>query len=298
MQDGHAQHTMKVRGRALGVTLGANATLFIVQIVGALLFGSLALIADSVHQASDVVGLIVAFVAFRLSEMPYTSTFTYGLRRAETLGAVANGVLLLGSGGWIMIEAVRRIGDPPEITGGGVIVLALVGIAVNSVSAWVLARVAGSNLNLRAAVLHLTFDAAGSVGVLISGAAAMAWQAYWVDLAVSFLLAGFILWSGFRLMVATTRVLLEGAPLDASLISAALADHPRVREVHHLHVWSLDSEHAALSGHIVVDEASLHDAQLLSEELQMMLEHRFGIGHATLALECHACEDAAADPTK
>ena len=279
------------RSRAVAVSLAANAVLLVAMVVGFVWFGSLALLADAAHQASDVLGLLVAFIALRLSLRPRTSRYTYGMRRAETLGAVGNGALLLASGTWIVIEGVRRVGDPPEIDGGGVMALALIGIVVNTASAWLLHRVAGSNLNLRAAMLHLGFDAAASVGVLVAGFAALVWSAYWVDPVMSFVLAALVLWSGWRVLARTTRVLLEAAPLDATPVAFAIERHPDVTDVHHLHLWSIDSEQIALSAHVVVDRAGLHEAQLVSADLQEMLRRRFGIEHATLALECHRCDD-------
>lgn len=287
----HDLHEPGARARALGWGLGANGVLLVAQLLGAVLFGSLALLADSVHQASDIIGLVVALVALRLSARPDTATFTYGLRRAETLGALGNAILLLASGAWITIEALRRLGESPEVDGPGVLVLAAVGIVVNGASALLIARVAGRSLNLRGAMLHLAYDAASSVAVLGAGIAIVVWGADWVDPAASLLIAALVLWSGGRLLAATVRVLLEAAPTDTEPIADALRDHRDVVDVHHLHLWSLDSEHTALSAHVVVEQADLHDAQAVSDELQEMLRDRFAVAHATLALECHACVD-------
>ena len=277
------------RRRALVASLGANAVLLLVQVAGALLFGSLALLADSVHQASDVVGLVVALVALGLAARPGSPTYTYGLRRTETLGALVNAVLLLGSGVWIVVEATRRLGEPPAIDGPGVVALGAVGVAVNAGSAIWLSRVMGSNLNLRGAMLHLAYDAAGSVGVLIAGAAALG-GADWVDPTVSLAIAVMVLWSGGRLVTATSRVLLEAAPIDATEVTAAMLAEPDVLDVHHVHLWSLDSESPALSAHVVVDRTSLDEAQSVSDALSRMLAERFDIDHATLALEARSCE--------
>jgi cobalt-zinc-cadmium efflux system protein len=279
------------RGRALWFSFGANGILLVVQVAGAVAFGSLALLADSVHQLSDVVSLAVALVAFRLAARPRSASYTYGLRRAEVMGATVNAVLLLAAGVWIVFEAVRRLGEPHDIDGAGVIVLALVGLAVNGSSAWWLARVSGANLNLRGAMVHLLADAAGSVAVLASGVAVVVWDATWLDPVLSLAIAAMVIWQGFRLVGATTRIFLEGTPQGVAVddLEDILRSDLEVDDVHHLHVWSLDSETVALTAHIVADPPSLHEAQ----ELSHRLEHRLageGVDHVTLALECHSCE--------
>lgn len=279
-------------GRALGVALGANGLLLVVQIIGALLFGSLALLADSVHQASDVVSLVVALVALRLAGRPGSASYTYGLLRVEVLGALVNAVLLLAAAAWIVVEAVRRLGDPMEIDGAGVVVLALVGLAVNGGSAFWVWRSSGSSLNLRSAGVHLAADAAGSFAVLLSGVAVLAWDVTWVDPALSFLIAGSVAALGVRIVARTTQIFLEAAPgsVDLDELEHVLRDDPEVQDVHHVHVWALDSETVALTAHVVADPPNLHGAQELSERLEAALAER-GVGHATLALECHPCED-------
>ncbi len=274
--------------------LGANGVLLVVQVVAGVFFGSLALLADSAHQLTDVIGLALALVAHRLSKRSHTSDFTWGFRRTEVLGALANAVLLLASAGWILLEAYRRAGDPPELFGWGVVAVALVGLVVNGTSAGLLQRVAGDSLNLRGAVIHLAADAAGSGGVLLAGLADVWFDTSVVDVVVSVAIALLVVWTGFSLLADTTRVLLEGTPagLDIDSVVSSLTAHPDVDDVHHLHVWSIDSEHAALSAHVVIGRETLHEAQQVSEQLQHLLEHDHGIAHATLAVECHACDDA------
>ncbi len=286
----HDHGTSGARGRAVGVALGLNTVLLVVQVAGALTFGSLALLADSVHQLSDVISLIVAMVALGLSQRPNTSSYTYGLRRADVFGALINAVLLLAAAGWITVEAFRRIGEPHEIDGTGVIVLALVGLAVNAGSAWWVSRVAGESLNLRGAVIHLAADAAGSVAVLASGIAIVVWDATWVDPTMSLLIAALVLWQGFDILRKTAVILMEGTPhgVDLQKLETLITDQPGVEDVHHLHIWSLDSETQALTAHVVIGEESLHRAQVLANDLEELLENE-GIHHSTLAVECHDC---------
>lgn len=292
---GH-EHGPSNTGRVIDGALGLNGILLVVQVAGALVFGSLALIADSVHQGADVVALTVAALGHRLSARGGSDSFTYGLKRVEIVGAQFNAVLLLGSGLWILVEAIDRLGQPVELRAGGVIALGLIGLAVNGASATILHGHGHDNLNARAAAAHLAVDAGGSAGVLASGLAVLWWDALWVDPVVSLILVALVAAQAVRLMWATTRVLLEASPSADELerIHHLIRSHEGVVEVHHLHVWSLDSATTALTAHVVVEPSGLHDAQELASELERSLADE-GVEHATLALECHPCEPIPTD---
>lgn len=286
---GHGHGT----GSVLAWALGANSVLLVVQVLGVLAFASLALAADAVHQGSDVLALTIAVVALAVSRRAASGRYSYGLRRAEVMGALVNAVLLLAAAGWIVVEATRRIGDAPDVDGWGVAVVALAGLAVNGGSAWLLGRTGDRSLNVQGAALHLLGDAAGSFGALVAGLSMVLWDAAWVDPAVSYLIAALLLWSGVGLIRRTTRILLEGAPggIDVEGMSALMTAHEQVDDVHHLHVWAVDSTLVALSAHVVVAADTLHDAQIVAAELEARLAEQ-GVAHATLALECHPCEDS------
>lgn len=281
--------------RALWIALAANAVLLVVEIVGGFVFSSLALLADATHLATDVVGLGVALVAQLLVAWPSSGRRTFGLRRAEALGAQANGLLVLGVAAWIAVEAVQRLGQDHPVDGAGLLGVATVGLVVNAVAAVVLARVAGRNLNLRAALVHLVADVASSLGAMAAGIGILVFGARWLDPAASLGIAVLVAWSAWGLLRDTTNVLLEAAPrgLDVGQVERALFSEPGVEAVHHLHVWEVASDLPALSAHIVLGEVpSLHDAQVRGDELKAMLADRFGIVHTTLELECHECDDA------
>ena len=287
----HDGHHHASSGRILRVALAANGVLLVVQVVGAVAFSSLALLADAGHQGSDVAALLIAVVAQAIAGRAPSDNYTFGLRRAEVMGALLNAVMLLAVAVWVVVEASRRIGDPPDVSGWGVLLLGMAGLLVNGGWAWLLHRSADRSLNVRGAALHLTGDAAGSVGVVVAGLAVVLWSADWVDSAVSYLIAGLLLWTGTGLVRRTTRVLLEGTPpgMDISELSALITADERVNGVHHLHVWSVDSTTVALSAHVEVAADSLHDAQLVATHLERQLALR-GVDHATLALECHPCD--------
>jgi len=295
--DGHDGHEATDRPgprRALAIALGANAGFLVVEIAGGLAFNSLALLADAAHMASDVVGLTIALAAQSLVGRPATSRHSFGMKRAEVLGAQVNGLILVAVSAWIIFEAIGRIGSPAEIRGGGVVIVASLGLLVNLGSAAILFRAQGESLNMRGAFLHMAADAAGSVAAIIAGVAVLAWNATWVDPVASILVALLVLWSCWGLLRDTTNVLLEGTPrgIDPDAVRAALDADMTVEAVHHVHLWSLASDEPALSAHVVLaGEVTLHQAQERGDELKAMLARRFGIGHSTLELECHACDD-------
>ncbi|MDQ6698484.1 MAG: cation diffusion facilitator family transporter, partial [Actinomycetota bacterium] len=280
--------------RVLWWVLAANGGFMVVEVVAGLRFRSLALLADATHMGSDVLGLGVALVAQALMARPSSDSHSYGWQRAEVLGAQANAFLLLATTGWIVYEAVDRLGGRTvSVDGAGLLVVAVIGLAVNLGSAVALARTQGASLNMRGAFVHMALDAAGSVAAMVAGLAVLIFGADWVDPVVSMLIAGLVLWAAWGLFRDTTRVLLEATPrgLDPETVSAAIADEPGVTAVHHMHLWSLASDVPALSVHVVVDaEPTLHEAQRRGDAVRTMLAERFGISHATVELECHPCD--------
>lgn len=295
------------RTRALTIALAANGVFLVAEVVGGVVFNSLALLADAAHMASDVAALLVALVAQRLAARPATAAHTFGLQRAEVLGAQANAVLLFAASGWIVYEAIQRLDDglagTLEVAGGGLLVVATGGLLVNVASAVVLHRAAGHSLNMRGAFLHMSLDAVGSVGAVATGIVIIVWGTAWVDPVVSVLIAALVVWSAVGLVRQTTRVLMEGTPkhLDAGEIERFLVADPAVEDVHHLHVWNLASDVPALSAHVVLEgeDVSLHDAQEQGDRLRAIVLERFGIDHITFELECHGCEPPASrGPTR
>ncbi|MGQ0825550.1 MAG: cation diffusion facilitator family transporter [Actinomycetota bacterium] len=286
------------RRRVLWWVLAANGAFLVVEVIGGLAFGSLALLADGVHMASDVGGLGIALAALSLAARPASARHTYGLRRAEVLGAQLNAVLLLAAAGWIAMEAWGRVGEERSVDGAAVLVVAAAGLAVNLASARVLSRTAGANINMRAAMWHMASDALGSVAALVAGAAALWWDATDVDLVASVVVAFLVAVAACTLLRDATRVLLESTPSGVALdaVVAAIGRDPDVEAVHHVHIWSLGSESAALSAHVVLrGPQDLHAAQGIASRIKAALATEFAIEHVTLETECHDCETVPAD---
>ena len=280
--------------RALWLALAANGGFLIVEVGGGILFGSLALLADAAHLGTDVAGLLIALVAQSLMLRPASRSHSFGLRRAEILGAQLNAALMVAACAWILVEAARRVGDAPDVAGGGVAAVAVIGLAVNVASALMLRRVAGRDVNMRAAVLHMSADALGSLGALVAGLLIAVGGPDWLDPAVSVGIAALVLRSAVGLVRETTRVLLEATPthLDAAEVISAMAQVDGVVGVHHLHLWTVSTELTALSAHVVVaGSPSLLDGQRLAGAVRRVLAESFGIDHATLELECEPCAD-------
>jgi cobalt-zinc-cadmium efflux system protein len=277
--------------------LVANAVFLAVEVAGGIAFGSLALLADAAHMATDVVVLSVAYAALRLTQRPPTERHTFGFARTEVLVAQGNGLLLFGGAIVVIVEAIRRFGSPHDLSAGGVVVVGAIGLIVNVASAGVLFRHAHGNMNMRGAFWHLFTDALGSIGVIVAGAGVALSGADWLDPAASILISVLVIAAAWQLLRDAGRVLLEAVPanLDVAAVRAALSSGPGVEAVHHLHLWTTGSEQAALSAHVVLGgPLSLHDAQLRAGDLKRMLVDEFGIEHATLEVECHACvEDEA-----
>ena len=293
--DAHAQTAShELRDRALVIALVANGTFLVVEVVGGVVFDSLALLADGAHMVSDVVALSIALVAQRLIRRPATARHTYGLQRAEVVGAQANAVLLFGASAWIVYAAIRRIGAPQDVDGAGLLIVAVLGLVVNAVSAVVLERQAGHSLNMRGAVLHMTLDAAGSAAAVVAGIGVVVWDARLLDPIASIAITALVLSSAWRLLRDATHVLMEGTPrgLDAAEIERFISDDPAVEGIHHVHVWNLASDMPALSAHVVIagERTSLHEAQVEGDRIRARVLERFGIEHTTFELECHACE--------
>jgi cobalt-zinc-cadmium efflux system protein len=276
------------------IALAANVVFLVVEILGGYLFDSLALFADAAHMTSDVLALTLALIALILAQRLPTERHTYGFERTEVLAAQANGVLLLVGAIAIVVEAVRRLANPQSIDAAGVLVIGVAGLVVNLGSALIVARAARGNINLRAVLWHLVFDALGSLAVIVAAVGTLAFGAERLDSIASIAIAVLVVGAAWRLLRDSTRVLLEAVPTDVEVaaVRAALAEQPGVEAVHHLHVWTVGAEHAALSAHVVLTgPLSLHEAQERAIALKHVLAERFGIEHATLEVECHACTD-------
>jgi cobalt-zinc-cadmium efflux system protein len=279
--------------RRLAIVLGLTASVLVVEVVGALLSGSLALLADAAHAFVDSAGLAIALTAATLALRPATARRTWGYRRAEVLGATVQAAVLLAVGVYVIVEAISRFADPPEVATTPVLVFGAVGLVANTIGIVVLARGEGhgGNVNMRAALLEVVNDALGSVAVLISALVILltGWQQ--ADAVASLVIAALIVPRTLNLLRETLSLLLESAPpgLDLDDVRAHLVALPHVLDVHDLHASQITSGLPVLTAHVVVEDSCFHDghAARLLDELQACVAEHFPVSveHSTFQLE-------------
>lgn len=295
MGEGHGHDEARLRTAAgrhrnrLVLVLLISLLILVTQVVGGLLSGSLALLADAAHMLTDVAGLALALVAIALAQRPPTLTRTWGLARAEVLAAGVNGLVLIAVGAWVLVEAVRRFTDPPEVATGTMLVFGVLGLAGNAVGIWLLASAQRDNLNMRGAFLEVVSDAVASVGVIVAALVTRytAFQA--ADTLVAGAIALFILPRALRLLRDAVQVLLESTPRDVDLaeVRRHILGIPRVLDVHDLHASTVTSGLPVLSAHVVVDSDCFHDghAPQVLDQLQHCLAADFDVLHSTFQIE-------------
>jgi cobalt-zinc-cadmium efflux system protein len=276
--------------RRMWIALALNGGLVLVEVVGGVLTGSLAVLADAGHLLSDVGAIGLALLAGSIASLPGGGRRTFGYQRSEVLAALANGLLLVAVAVGVAVAAVGRFGDPPGIDGGGVLALGLFGLAGNLAATAILAGGEREDLNLEGVLRHSAADALGSLGVVLAGVVVLAGGSPVVDPIVGILIALLVLGSSWRLIVEPFDVLMEAAPagLDVEEIGAAICSEPGVRSVHDLHVWTVTAGFASLAAHVVV--AVDADRDLIRRRLEFLLGERFGLEHTTLQMEEEAGE--------
>jgi cobalt-zinc-cadmium efflux system protein len=269
----------------LAIALALIAGFMCVEVVAGIVGSSLALLSDAAHMLTDAGALALSLVAIRLARRPARGAMTYGLKRSEILAAAINGTTLLVLGVLIVIEGVRRIVNPPDVAGGLVLAVAIVGIAVNLAATAVLSRANRQSLNVEGAFQHILTDLAAFVATAIAGAVVLISGFTQADGIAALLVAALMLRAAVMLLRESGRVFLEAAPrgLDPDLIGRRMAGHDGVSEVHDLHVWEVTSGFPALSAHILVGRnTDCHDVR---RTLESMLHDEFAIEHTTLQVE-------------
>jgi len=276
-------HTHRSARRPLAIALALILGLMAGEIVFGVAAGSLALLADAGHMLTDAAALALALAAATFAHRPPRGRWTFGFRRLEILAAHVNGMLLVAVGVVIVYTAIRRLVDPPEVRGGIVLAVALVGMAVNVVAAWLLHEPSRDSLNVRGAFLHVATDLAAFVGTAVAGAIILATGWDRADPLASLVVAGLIFWSSVSLLRESSRILLEVAPDEPRELADAMLAVPGVTDVHDLHVWTVGSGFPSVSAHVLVEPGA--DCHALRQELAALLRDRFELEHSTLQVE-------------
>lgn len=285
-RDNHAGHDHRSASRrALRWVLGLTIAFTVVEIAGGIWTDSLALLADAGHMVSDNLALGLALLAVTLARRPSTPRRTFGFQRAEILAAFVNGLVLVLVSGWIVWEAIHRFANPPEILGGWMLAVALVGLAVNAASARILIRSGRESLNVEAAFRHVVADLLGSVGVLVAALVIVTTGWTLVDPLVSIGIALLIVASAWTILRDSTSILMEATPseIDTTAVADAIVAVDGVTSVHDLHVWRITSGFDALAAHVLVGREE--DCHARRREIERMLRSRFGITHTTLQVD-------------
>ncbi len=286
---GHAAHSHGVSAdadrRLLAVALALIVAFMAAEVTVGLVARSLALVADAGHMLTDAAAIALALVAMRLAARPARGFYTYGLKRVEILSAQANGVTLLLLAVFFTVQGVRRLVDPPQVRGGLVLVVALAGIVVNLLAAWVLSKANRQSMNVEGSFQHILTDLYAFIGTAVAAGVILAtgWQR--ADPLATLLVAALMVKAGYALVRESGRVFLEAAPrgIDPALVQTIIRSTPGVLEVHELHVWEVTSGFPALSAHILVDTAC--DCHASRQDLEAMIAGRFGIDHTTLQVD-------------
>jgi len=285
----HFHHGREADQNALKTALALILAFMVAEVAVGVLASSLALLSDAAHMLTDAAALAISLAAARLATRPPKGAMTYGLGRVEILSAQANGVTLLVLGAVIVYEAIVRLASPPDVRGGLVLIVALVGIVVNLAATMVLSRGAGDrSLNIEGSYRHILTDLYGFIATAVAALVILITGFVRADAIASLLIAALMLHAAYGLLKASGRVFLEAAPagIDPEEIGRALAAETDVIEVHDLHVWEVTSGFPALSAHVVVRSGS--DCHALRRHLQRVLADRFGLDHTTLQVDHEA----------
>ena len=277
--------------RLLAISLSLTATIMVVQVVGAILTGSLALLADAAHMFTDASALVIALIAAAVAARPADDRRTFGYQRAEVFGALINAIILILLAGWVGIEAVGRLIDPgeTEVVGGLMLIVAIVGLVANAISMWLLSRAQRTSINVRGAYLEVMGDLIGSAMVIIAAIVIVTTGWMPADALASIMIAVLIIPRAIALLREVFSVLSESAPEGTAVsdIRQHLLDYDGVVGVHDVHVWQLTRGAPVFSAHVSVEPALLADgrsAKLLSD-LQSCLAHHFDVEHSTFQIE-------------
>ncbi|MBL28509.1 MAG: cation transporter [Rhodospirillaceae bacterium] len=293
----HAGHSHGTDSkRRLGWALALTVGFMVAEVVGGILSGSLALLADAGHMLTDAAALALAWVAIRIAERPYDARRTYGYHRAQILAAFVNGVTLLVIVAWIAYEAVHRLLMPVAIEGGLMLSVAVIGLLVNCAAFLLLHGGDRENLNLRGAAVHVMGDLLGSLAAIIAAIVILATGWTPIDPMLSILVSLLVLRSAWFVIRRTTHILLEGAPdqIDTPRLKEMIATAiPEVRDIHHVHAWSLTPDRPLMTLHAVIDDGA-DDSQVL-RRIKELLGSEFGVGHATIQIERRGCADECVD---
>jgi len=289
----HSHSHPKLSGRNLLISIFLNLLITVAQVIGGIVSGSLSLLSDALHNFSDVVSLVVSYIATLLSKSKASIKRTFGYKRAEILAAFINASTLVIVAVLLIIEAVKRFKDPQPVESNLVIWLSLFGIMANGVSVLLLKKDAESNMNMRSAYLHLLTDMLASVAVLIGGLLMKFYEIFWIDPLLTVIIALYLVFVGYDLLKESFKVLMLFTPNDIQVkdIVSKINTIKEVKNTHHVHVWQLNEDEVHLEAHIDFhDDLNLSEFDLILIDIEHLLAHEFNINHINIQPEFNKCD--------
>ncbi|MBQ0787923.1 MAG: cation transporter [Oceanihabitans sp.] len=284
----HSPDPKDLKGKRLLITIFLNIIITTAQVIGGLISGSLSLLSDALHNFSDVISLIVSYIASKLSKQKASINRTFGYKRAEILAAFINASTLVIVAVLLIIEAVKRFQNPQEVASELVIWLSIIAIIGNGFSVLLLKKDAKNNINMRSAYLHLFTDMLASVAVLIGGLLMKYYQLFWVDSLLTLLIALYLIWVGYDLLKTSTRMLMLFTPDDINIkeVVRAVNKLPKVNKIHHVHIWNLSDDELHLEAHLdLTEDISTTAFNNLLLDIEKVLHEQFNINHVTIQPE-------------
>jgi len=291
MHGGHHQHEHD-NDKNLIVAISINLFLTFAQFLGGLISGSLALIADAIHNLSDAVSLGIAIFARKIGRKTADEFRTFGYKRAEVIAALINLTLMFIISLYLIYEAIWRFIEPQIISGWIVIIIGGIALIVDLYTSVITYRLSENNMNMKAAFLHNLSDALASIGVVIAGSLVLLYDWFWVDSLITMAIAGYILLQTFKMLPKSVNFLMDATPNNISIedVKTSMSLIEGVEDVHHIHVWNLDEQRVALEAHVVTGAENLKDNATIKEAIKKSLQEKYDINHSTLEFE-HTEED-------
>ncbi len=275
--------------RKLAFSVVFNLIITGVEIAGALLSGSLALLSDSFHNFNDATAIAISYIALKLGERERNEKYTFGYRRAEILAAFINSVILLSAAIFLIYEAYERLLHPAPIKGMVMLTVAFVGLFANLIVAILLHSPSKESMNIKAAYLHIIGDTISSVAVIIGGFAILLWDVIWVDPLITILISLYLIYSAFKILKDSVEILMEAAPpIDIQKVKREIESIEGVINAHHFHIWRIGEGDVLLECHVDVEDMPVSQAQGIIDEISSRLR-KYGITHVTVQIECRRC---------
>ncbi len=293
MDDQHHHNYKELSGKNLLIATVLNLTITAAEFVGGFLANSLALISDAVHNLSDGIAILIAYIAYRLGRRGSSKRQTFGFKRAEILAALLNSLVLIVIFVYLVVEAVKHLLNPEPINGVIMFTVATIGLIANVAAVVLLRKDSKKNLNIKAAYLHLLGDTISSVAVIAGGILIMFFKIYWLDPVITILIGAYILKETYKILKRVIEILMQAAPpeIDLSEIKKSLEEISSINNIHHVHIWNLSDKEVHFECHVDLDKnIRLSATEEIRCEIENILRKNFGIEHITVQFENGACD--------